>query len=154
MTDLSVGSYKVINNLIKLNSHKPHFRCSITVLRPNVKTSQTFRQNSYHQLQIALSERKQLSFATWVALKYSALSLLQSAETQMSRLTNSKITITVNTVILGMCRVRDFWPSRWFWVTAVIFGGLCVKSAQWSFCDANLILRLMAASVLWGLDWD
>jgi len=68
-----------------------------------VKTSQTFRQNSYHQLQIALSERKQLSFATWVALKYSALSLLQSAETQMSRLTNSKITITVNTVILGMC---------------------------------------------------
>jgi len=41
---------------------------------------------------------------------------------------NHGITITVNTVILGVC--RDFWPSPWFCVTAVIFDQFCLKSAQ------------------------
>jgi len=43
----------------------------------------------------------------------------------------------MNSVILSVC--RDFWPSPPFrvLVTAANFGGLCVKSAQWSFSDAD-----------------
>jgi len=55
-----------------------------------------------------------------------------------------RITITVNTVILGVC--RDFWQLPRSCVTAVIIGGLCTKSAQCSFSDAGLALQLTAAS--------
>jgi len=45
---------------------------------------------------------------------------------------------------MGVC--RESWPSSWLYVTAVIIGGLCTKSAKWSFSDANLALQLTAAS--------
>jgi len=56
---------------------------------------------------------------------------------------NHGIAIAVNTMIAGVC--RDSWQSPWFCVTAVIIGGLCVKSAQCSFSGARLALQLTAA---------
>ena len=59
----------------------------------------------------------------------------------------------MNTVVLDVC--HDFLA------VAVIFGRFCLKSAQWSFCDANLALKLMAAfnamrltlRLLYNLSW-
>ena len=49
--------------------------------------------------------------------------------------------ITTITMISGMH--YDFWPLPFFCVT-LTFNGLCTKSAQCSFSDANLALQLMA----------
>ena len=59
----------------------------------------------------------------------------------------------MNTVVLDVC--HDFLA------VAVIFGRFCLKSAQWSFSDANLALKLMAAfnamrltlRLLYNLSW-
>jgi len=47
------------------------------------------------------------------------------------------ITITANTVILGVC--RDFWPSPWSRVTAVINGRPCTKSAWWLCVETHSV---------------